>query len=87
MATTFDPAKDAENQAKHGLSLADFAGFDADPLVLVDDRFEYGETRFRAFGRIDGKGHCLVYTLRGGDLRLISFRRAHEKEMRRYEPR
>ena len=84
MSNAFDPAKDALNIAKHGLSLADFAGFDAQPVVMVDDRFDYGETRFRAFGRIDGVGHCVVYTLAGEELRLISFRRAHEKEMRRY---
>jgi uncharacterized protein len=43
------------------------------------------ETRFRAFGRIEGKGHAVAFTMRGDEMRLISFRRAHEKEMRRYE--
>lgn len=85
MEITFNPAKDAANLDKHGLSLADFSGFDAEPTVIVDDRFDYGETRFRAFGRIDGRAHCLVYTIVDDNLRLISFRRAHEKEMRRYE--
>lgn len=84
MAVVFDSEKDADNKVKHGLSLGDFDGFDSEPLVLADDRFEYGETRYRAFGRIDGQGHCLVFTLRGEDMRLISFRRAHEKEMRKY---
>jgi uncharacterized DUF497 family protein len=85
MPFEFDPAKDAANVAKHGLSLGEFDGFDAEPVVLVDDRYDYGETRYQAFGRIDGKGHCLVYMIRDGELRPISFRRAHEKEMRRYE--
>lgn len=85
MAIEFDPAKDADNVAKHGLSLADFDGYDAEPVVLVDDRLDYGETRYRAFGRINGDGHCLVFTLRDADMRLISFRHAREKEMRRYE--
>ncbi len=85
MDISFDPAKDAANIAKHGVSFADFAGFDADPVVTTDDRFDYGETRYRAFGRIDGVGHCLVFTIAGATLRAISFRRAHEKEMRRYE--
>lgn len=85
MEIEFDPAKDAANIAKHGVSLADFAGFDAAPVVIVDDRFDYGEERFVAFGRIDGRGHSIVYTVRGKVTRLISFRRAHEKEMRRYE--
>lgn len=84
MGNEFDPAKDASNIARHGLSLADFAGFDAEPTVLVDDRKDYGEVRYRAFGRIDGRGHCLVFTYRGNDMRLISFRPAHEKEMKRH---
>jgi len=53
--------------------------------VLVDDRYDYGETRYQAFGRVQGEGRCLVYTERDGRFRLISFRPAREKEMRRYE--
>lgn len=85
MEIEFDPAKNAVNRAKHGLSMADFAGFDADPIVTVDGRTDYGEARYRAFGRIAGSGHCLVFTMRGAVLRIIGFRRAHEKEMRRYD--
>ena len=85
MEIEFDPAKDAANIAKHGLSLADFSGFDAAPSVTVDDRYDYGETRYLAHGRIEGVGHCLVLTTTGDTTRLISFRRAHDKEMRRYE--
>lgn len=81
----FDPAKDEANFTAHGLRLSDFAGFDIEPAVVEDERVDYGEARFRAYGRIDGKGHCLVYTEREAGPRLISFRRAHEKEMRRYE--
>lgn len=85
MEIDFDPAKDAENLAKHGLSLGTFAGFDAEAAVSIDDRYDYGEVRYRAFGRIDGVGHCLVFTIRDDKRRLISFRRAREKEMRRHE--
>lgn len=85
MDISFDPAKDAANIAKHGLSLADFPGFDAAPSVVVDDRFDYGETRYQARGRIDGKAHMIVYVETADGIHLISFRRAHEKEMRRYE--
>ncbi|ASR50744.1 BrnT family toxin [Blastomonas fulva] len=85
MEITCDPAKDRLNVAQHGLSFEDFAGFDTDPEIRVDDRFDYGEIRYRAFGRIDGQGHCIVFTQTDDGFRLISFRRAHEKEMRRYE--
>jgi len=81
----FDPAKDEANFEAHGLRLSDFAGFDAEAAVVEDRRYDYGESRFRAYGRIDGKGYCVVLTVRDARERLISFRRAHEKEMRRYE--
>ncbi|USI72704.1 BrnT family toxin [Sphingomonas morindae] len=85
MDIVFDPAKDAINQAKHGLSLAEAEELDLrGAALLVDDRADYGEVRFRAFGRIDGEGRCLVFTLRAGVIRAISFRRAHEKELRRH---
>ena len=60
MDITFDPAKDAANIAKHGLSFADFSGFDAEPTVVADDRRGYGEARFRAFGRVAGAARSLV---------------------------
>lgn len=85
MRIEFDPAKDAANIAKHGLSLGEFVGFDGEATVILDNRFAYGEARFRAFGRVESKGICIVYTQRGLVMRLISFRRAHDKEMRRYE--
>lgn len=85
MAVEFDPVKNAANVAKHGLSFADFTGFDAKPSVEVDDRYNYDETRYRAHGGIEGEGHCIVFTFTGDTTRLISFRRAHDKEMRRYD--
>ncbi len=85
MKIAFDPNKNRLNIARHGLSFNEFSGFDSEPDVSVDQRFDYGEIRLRAFGRINNKGHCLVYTEIEDGIRLISFRRAHDKEMRRYE--
>ncbi|WP_316207250.1 BrnT family toxin [Bradyrhizobium sp. SZCCHNR3118] len=79
----FDPAKDAKNIAKHEVSFDRVADF-VEEAVLVDDRFDYGETRYRAWGHIDGVAHCLVFTFRDGEMRPISLRRAHKKEMKRY---
>ncbi len=84
MQITFDPEKDKSNLAKHGLSLA--AAKDLKVLALLqDERFDYGEERYRAFGTINGEYHCLVFTVRDEVLRAISLRRAHAKEIRRYE--
>ena len=86
MDIEFDAAKDAINIAKHGLSLADAAEFDlASAVVVIDDRREYGEVRYRAFGRVNGEARFLAFAIRGPVIRVISYRRAHAKEMRRYE--
>ena len=83
MEIEFDPAKDAANIAKHGLSLAEAVNMV--PLIRFEDtRFE--ETRYRAYGYLDGLPHCVAYTVREGKVRVISFRRAHEKEIRRHAP-
>jgi len=85
MDIDFDPSKDAINIRKHGFSLANAGMLDlVTATVMIDRRGDYAETRYRAFGRIDELGYCLAFTIRGTTLRPISFRRAHEKEMRRH---
>ena len=84
MAIIFDPAKDAANLAKHRVSPARTSELEMQRVVR-DMRFS--EVRFRAYGLLDGVPHCLAFTLRGGDLRAISLRRAHRKEYDRHVPR
>jgi uncharacterized DUF497 family protein len=77
----FDPDKDRQNIAKHGISLA--RASDMEVIVSVqDDRFD--EPRFRTYGLIDGVLYCLAYTMRSGALRAISLRRSRKKELVRY---
>ena len=82
----FDPAKDAANLAKHGISLSEAAEFDfTNAVVTVDDRLDYGEVRFRAFAYSSGRGRCLVFAaIDSTTIRAISYRRARQKEMQRY---
>jgi uncharacterized DUF497 family protein len=82
----FDPAKDAADLAKHGISLSDAAEFDFTAAVItVDDRFDYGEIRFRAFAYASGQGRCLVFVaISSTTIRAISYRRARQKEMQRH---
>lgn len=70
------------------MSLADAEAFDFETaLILIDDRRDYGEVRYRAWSRIDGVGFMLVFTQVDDEtIRAISFRRAHAKEMRRHGP-
>jgi uncharacterized protein len=62
-----------------------YAAWDSDATVVKDDRFDYGETRWIALGRVGGEPRALVFTLRGTRMRLICYRRAHEEELRRHE--
>ncbi|NJM30034.1 MAG: BrnT family toxin [Rhizobiales bacterium] len=82
-AIEFDAAKDKANVSKHGISLSRAADMKVLAILQVDG-IDYGETRYRAFGMIDDRAHCLVFTERSGAMRIISLRRAHEKEIARY---
>lgn len=83
MQIVFDPTKDEVNRDKHGISLSRAADIEID-AVIEDKRFDYGETRYRAYGHIDGERYCLVFMVRGDLIRAISLRRAHSKEIRRH---
>jgi uncharacterized DUF497 family protein len=81
----FDPAKEASNLSKHRISLARWIDIDM-KITFVDSRRDYGEIRYRGYGYIDGLAYYLVFTDRNGQVRPISLRRAHNKEMRRHVP-
>lgn len=84
----FDPTKDANNRAKHGISLKEAVRFDWDTaLEREDDRFDYGEVRFVAIGRIDTGLYVMVFTEGTGDdtVRIISLRPAEKHEKRFYD--
>lgn len=85
MKIDFDPDKDAANRAKHGLSLERAVEIDLRTAVIrPDDRRDYGEPRWRAYGMLDGRIHMLAFTIRAGALRPISLRRANARETKRY---
>ena len=45
----------------------------------------HGEDRFFAIGYIGSRLHALVFTKSGATVRVISLRRAHKTEVKRYE--
>lgn len=61
--------------------------FEGDTVRIVDDRQDYGETRYLAVGTVAGELFAVVYTMRGDVIRLISARRARKKEYERYQNR
>jgi uncharacterized DUF497 family protein len=85
MALEFDPAKNARNIRERGISFERFADMDLETALAVDDtRVDYGERRIRIIGHIDGRLHAAVITHRGHNVRVISLRRASEREERTY---
>ena len=85
MKLDFDNEKNWANRQKHGLSLAAAAEMDLlTAQVVRDDRRDYNEARFRAYGWIGTRLHMLVFTMRDDTLRAISLRKANPKEVKRY---
>lgn len=85
MMMTFDPAKDALNLAKHGVSLALAAQIEWELLKARPDmRHAYGEVRFIGYAPIGERLFCVIFTDRPGERRIISLRKANIREVRRY---
>ena len=86
MDITFDPAKNARNIAERGLSFARAAEFDfTTALIGQDTRQTYPEPRFVALGFLEGRPHVLCFKPLSGGIRVISFRKANTREIKRYE--
>lgn len=85
-AFDFDPAKNAENLRKHGVSLALGVEALADVnLIEEEDRsVNYSEVRFIAFGMVRSVVYGVIYAERVDHIRIISVRRATPRETGRY---
>ncbi len=71
--------------AKRGLSFDRAKDFDFTTAVeSVDARREYGEVRRIAVGYLDQRLHVLCYIEIDADIRVISFGKANDREVRKY---
>jgi uncharacterized DUF497 family protein len=85
MRIEFDPAKDAANQAKHGVSLTLAGELDWEAaLVWVDARSDYAELRMIALAPKTRILYCVAFVDRGDVRRVISLRRANRREVKHY---
>ncbi len=85
MELEWDEAKRQANIAKHRLDFADVPSLDWDrATVLEDTRKKYPEPRYWAFAKCGTQLYMVAFCVRGGKVRIISFRRANRKEARRY---
>jgi uncharacterized DUF497 family protein len=86
MIITYDHNKNRRNIAERGLSFDLAAQFDfTTALFETDERREYKEVRVRALGKIGDRLHVLVFTETFSGIRVISLRKANNREVKRYE--
>ncbi len=80
----WDDAKAAANLAKHGVAFESVVDLEwPTALIVADERHE--EPRYYALGLIGTRLHTLVFTWRGGWVRVISLRKSNAREIRRFE--
>ncbi|MEW9570760.1 BrnT family toxin [Rhodanobacter sp. Si-c] len=60
--------------------------FDFETALFIEDtRQDCGEVRWQAPGLLDGRLHMLVFAETATGIRVISFRKANKREVKRYE--
>ena len=85
MKFEWDEQKNRINIQKHGIGFEDAKALYKDVrITAVDTQKSYGETRKISLGTIHGRICVLVYTERKGITRIISARKANQRERRRY---
>jgi len=82
----WDSEKYKENIAKHGIAFeyATLVFDDPHNIKRIDDRRDYKEIRCQTIGNTGKHILFIVWTLRDGDIRIISARKANKKEQRIY---
>jgi hypothetical protein len=82
----FDPAKNDANVRERGLPFSLVRDeFDwATALIGEDTRKDYGERRCEALGFVGRRLHVVVYAPAANSVRVISFRKANKREVKKY---
>lgn len=88
MQIGFDPSKREATLEARGLDMA-AAGevFDGPHMTVEDDRADYGEARLITIGFMSDRMVVLVWTKRGDVRRIISMRKANDREQKAYASR
>lgn len=83
MKISFDSRKRDQTLQERGLDFHD-AGrvFDGDTLDYVDDRSDYGETRWISVGHLAVRMVMVVWTQRGDRRHIISMRKCNDREQK-----
>jgi len=82
---TWSEVKRVANLKAHGLDFLDAPSvFDGVTFTFEDDRFSYGEQRFVTLGLLAGVPASVVHTESDHEIRIISFRKATNRETEIY---
>lgn len=85
MRFEWDENKRLANIKKHGIDFVDVpAMFDDDIVTVIDERFDYGETRYQTLGLLKSRVIMVVHTESETVIRLISARKANKHEEKTY---
>ncbi len=85
MKFEWDENKRGENLRKHGIDFADvWRVFENEIDVVVDDRFDYDETRYFALGLLFGRVVAVSYTETDEIRRIISVRKGGKNDEEKY---
>ena len=85
MRFEWDENKRLINIRKHGIDFADVPEiFELDTVTVIDDRFEYGETRYQTLGLLKAHVILVVHTESETVIRIISARKATKYEEETY---
>lgn len=88
MRFEWNDKKNQINQEKHGLNFQDAEIiFGGRTISFIDDRKNYGEERFITMGELQGRVIIIVHTERNSVIRIISMRKANEREKKIYHQR
>jgi len=86
MSISYDPSKNSHNIEQRGLSFDRVVDLDWDNAwIYQDQRTEYNEVRFVAYSMLDKRLHFVCFTETADGIRIISFRKANNREVKRYE--
>ena len=81
MKISCDPVKREKTLVERGLDFARAGDvFDAHHFTAEDVRLAYGERRFVSIGHVQHRLVVIVWTQRGEERRIISMRKANERE-------
>ena len=87
MKFEWDSPKSDRCFSKRGFDFAYAARafFDPNRILKKDSRFDYGERRYQMISKIEERVFVIIFTPRQNSIRIISARKANQREVEKYE--